>query len=64
MPRDWKAVAAVLAPDIPAEQVERLAPSLNGLEAAFRPLVNEERLPLDTEPAPVLLIAREKEQPE
>lgn len=64
MPRDWKAVAAVFAPEIPAEQLERIAPSLNGLESAFRPLINAERLPLETEPAPVLLVAREKEKPE
>lgn len=61
MPRDWRAAAAAFAPDVPAEQVEKISASLNSLEAAFRPLVNRERLPLETEPAPVLLVARDKE---
>ena len=59
MARDWKAAAAAFAPGIPAEQIEKIAPSLEGLESAFRPLVA--RLPLETEPAFVLLVAREKE---
>jgi hypothetical protein len=59
MSRDWKAAAAAFAPDIPAEQVEKISASLDGLEAAFRPLVA--RLPVETEPAYVLLMAREKD---
>lgn len=59
MTRDWKAAAAAFAPGIPADQIEKISPSLDGLEAAFRPLVS--RLPLETEPAYVLLLAREKE---
>lgn len=58
-PRDWKAAAAALAPDIPAEQIERIAPSLDGLEAAFRPLTA--KLEAEIEPAYVLLLAREKD---
>ena len=57
--RDWKAAAAAFAPDIPAEQIEKISPSLNGLEAAFRPLLAQ--LSPEIEPAPVLLIAREKD---
>ena len=59
MPRDWKAAAAAFAPDVPFEQLEKIAPSLDALEAAFRPQVA--KLPLETEPAYVLLMAREKE---
>ena len=59
MARDWKSAAAAYAPDIPPEQLEKITPSLDGLEAAFRPLVS--KLPLETEPAYVLLVAREKE---
>ena len=59
MARDWKAAAAVFAPGIPVEQLEKITPSLDGLEAAFRPLVA--KLPLETEPAYVLLLAREKD---
>ena len=47
------------APDIPAEQVEKISPSLDGLAAAFLPLVD--KLPVETEPAYVLLLAREKD---
>jgi len=60
MTRDWKAAAAAFAPEIPADQIEKISPSLDALEAAFRPQVA--RLPLETEPAYVLLIAREKEE--
>ena len=59
MSRDWKAAAAAFAPDVPLEQLEKIAPSLDALEAAFRPQVA--KLPLETEPAYVLLVAREKE---
>ena len=59
MARDWKAAAAAFAPGIPVEQVEKIAPSLDGLEAAFRPLLA--KLPVETEPAYVLLLAREKD---
>ena len=59
MARDWKAAAAAFAPGMPAEQLEKITPSLDGLEAAFRPLMA--KLPLQTEPAFVLLLAREKD---
>ncbi len=35
---DWKALAAARCPDIPSDAVERIVPSLEKLEAAFRPL--------------------------
>ncbi len=59
MPRDWKLVAAALAPDIPAESVERLLPTLNALEAAVRPLLA--KIPAEGEPAYVQLVGRDKE---
>ncbi len=59
MPRDWKAAAAAFAPDVPPEQLEKIITSLDALEAAFQPQVA--KLPLEIEPAYVLLVAREKE---
>jgi hypothetical protein len=35
---DWKTLAAIRCPDIPAEAVARIAPSLDALEETFRPL--------------------------
>jgi hypothetical protein len=35
---DWKTLAAAHCPDIPADAVARIAPSLEALDAAFRPL--------------------------
>jgi hypothetical protein len=51
---DWKQAAAVFAPDIPAEDVERIALVLDKLETQFRPLVSA--IPLMTEPASVMLV--------
>lgn len=36
---DWKALAAARCPDLPADAVARIAPALESLETAFRPLV-------------------------
>jgi hypothetical protein len=35
---DWKTLAAARCPDIPADAVARMVPSLEALEASFRPL--------------------------
>ena len=35
---DWKSLAAARCPDIPADSVARIVPSLEALEATFRPL--------------------------
>jgi hypothetical protein len=35
---DWTQLAHARSLDIPTEQLERIAPPLNGLETAFRPL--------------------------
>ena len=37
--KDWKAIAAASGLSIPAEDLERLLPPLDRLEANFRPLV-------------------------
>lgn len=60
MSKEWKSIAAALAPDIPAEAVERHVAALNALEAAFRPLVD--KLEFSTEPSFVLMVGREREQ--
>jgi hypothetical protein len=54
MPKDWKSLAAALAPDIPAEQLEKITPGLNALEDHFRPLVAA--VQLESEPAYLLLV--------
>ncbi len=59
MPRDWKAAAAAFAPDVSPEELEKITPALDGLEAAFR--LQVAKLPHETEPAYTLLVAREKE---
>lgn len=58
MTRDWKAVARALAPDIPEAEVERIAPALDALETAFRPLAAE--IPHETEPAVLFFCPAEK----
>lgn len=35
---DWKKIASALEPEIPAADIEKVAPVLDALEAAFRPL--------------------------
>jgi hypothetical protein len=49
MPTDWRLAAAARCPEIPAAEVERIAPVLEALEAAFAPLAA--RIPFDVEPA-------------
>ena len=46
---DWKALAAARCPDIPHDAVSAAVPSLEALEAAFRPLAYA--LTPDVEPA-------------
>jgi len=48
MPTDWKRLAAALEPPIPSGDLERIAPVLDALEAAFRPLARS--LPPDAIP--------------
>jgi hypothetical protein len=49
MPKDWKAIADGLNVQIPDSDMEKIQASLNGLDSAFQPLL--ENLPHDTEPA-------------
>ena len=46
---DWIALSRARGLDIPEDQVARLAPSLDSLEQAFRPLLA--KLPFELEPA-------------
>lgn len=49
---NWKLIAAASHFDIPEEELNRIIPVLDALEAAFRPLVR--KIPVETEPAFVL----------
>jgi hypothetical protein len=46
---DWKALARARNLNIPEDAVERIAPALDGLEGALRPLLT--KLTHSTEPA-------------
>jgi hypothetical protein len=46
--RDWRAIAKVSSPEIPAGELDRIAAPLQALEETFRPLVKD--LPPDLEP--------------
>jgi hypothetical protein len=54
--RDWKRIAAALAPNIPEADLARVIPALDALEAVFRPLMH--RAPHETEPAYTMLLTR------
>ncbi|HWQ54391.1 MAG TPA: hypothetical protein VN442_11950 [Bryobacteraceae bacterium] len=58
--KDWKQIAAGHGLDIPEAQIERSAPVLDGLEAAFRPLVRT--IPEWVEPAVTFRAEPEEEQ--
>jgi hypothetical protein len=47
--KDWKAIAKASGIEIPAEDLDRIVPPLDALEAAFRPLVKD--LAPDVEPS-------------
>jgi hypothetical protein len=60
--KNWKQMAEAAGLAIP--DIERIAPALDGLEAAFRPLVKS--IPHDVEPALIFRAAPEEipeEQP-
>ena len=57
--KDWKLLAAALDLDIPEAEMERVKASLDAVEAAFGPLTST--IPLETEPAYVLLLPPEVE---
>jgi len=58
MPNDWKSLTAALAPDIPAQDLDRVLQPLESLERQFRPLVAG--IPLETEPSYTLIVTPEK----
>ncbi len=51
MKRDWKQIAAGYGLEIPAADLDRIIPTLDALEAAFRPLTAD--IPETVEPAVV-----------
>jgi hypothetical protein len=53
--RDWKTIAGAAEPGFTPEELERIAPALESLEAAFRPLTLV--LPSGAEPAVVFRAA-------
>jgi hypothetical protein len=57
--KNWKKIATGNGLDIPDADLERIAPALDALEAAFRPLARE--IPASVEPA---VIFRAAEDPE
>ncbi len=57
--RDWKLLAAALELDLGDAEIEKIAPSLDALETAFRPLAR--KIPHDTEPAVLFFSAPEEE---
>lgn len=56
-PRDYRKLAAALAPDIPEAELEGVVKPLDSLEAAYRPLVAQ--LADETEPAYTLSLPTE-----
>ena len=57
MTKDWKKIARASGLAIPEDQLDRLAPTLDALEAAYRPLVRA--LPPSADPAPAFRPAEE-----
>ena len=55
--RDYRKLAAALAPDIPAAELDRVIQPLESLEAAFRPLTAQ--IADETEPAYTLTLPTE-----
>ncbi len=47
--KDWKLMVKANGFDISDQEIERFQSTLDGLEAAFRPLI--QRIPLELEPA-------------
>ncbi len=58
--KNWKQLAAALEAPIPDADLARIEPALNGLEQMFRPLIST--LPIETEPAYVLLVTPEADE--
>ena len=56
--KNWPAIARAMNLDIPDEQLSRLGPSLDGLEAAFAPLLK--RISPAVDPASIFRAAIEE----
>ena len=56
--KNWKKIAEIEGFDIPESELGRMTPVLDGLEAAFRPLVAS--IPHDVEPATAFQAAPEE----
>jgi hypothetical protein len=56
--KNWKQAAAALGLDIPEAEVENIAPGLDALEKAFRPLTT--KIPIETDPAIAFAAAPEE----
>jgi len=59
MSKDWKKIARGNRLEIPEADLERILATLDGLEAAFRPLARG--LPQDSEPASIFRAEEEGE---
>lgn len=57
--RNWKQIASGFNLSIPESDIEKIAPVMDGLEAAFRPLAR--RVPHEVEPAVVFQIPPEEQ---
>jgi hypothetical protein len=57
---DWKTLAAARCPDLPPDAVAAMLPSLEALEAAFRPLAK--KLTPQDEPATIFANVRERSE--
>jgi hypothetical protein len=57
--KDWVSIAKANGLDIPAKDVAKIAPALDGLEEVFRPLVKS----LTPEMEPAAIFRAEPEQP-
>ena len=55
--KDWKLIVKAQGLDISEQEVDRMQPTLDTLEAAFRPLTT--RIPFDLEPALIFRCLRE-----
>ena len=59
--KDFKLLAAGHGLDVPEDELARVSAVLDGLEAAFRPLV--QTIPLETEPALTFTCAPPEDRP-
>ena len=57
MTKDWRKIARAEGLDIPDADLERIGPTLDAMEAAFRPLAHA--LPAHTDPALIFRAAEE-----